>query len=122
MDSSYLQNECGTTNTVWHYSGGSYEGAETLTPGLGYWFKLDSACTVDWPGNDLTINDFPSLSQGWNQIGSPTTAVNLDDVIGNCVKSSGPWTYTIGGLYEKVDLLEPGLGYWIRVENDCKLG
>jgi hypothetical protein len=110
---------------VWHYSNGKYEEASLLNPGEGYWVKMKTQyyCFVQIEGKPVVISDFPTLTAGWNQIGSPSQSVQFSTAIGNCKVAGGPWKYnTAAKQYEKSDYLKPGEGYWVNVESQCKLG
>jgi hypothetical protein len=121
------EKQCTSPNHVWHYSNGKYidvlNDPNGFVNGWGYWVKMDSDCTVRLKGNKITINDFPELEPGWNQIGSPSEAVNFFSVIGSCNVLSGPWWFNSDSKkYEKTQVLRPGEGYFIKVKDKCKLG
>jgi len=108
---------------VWHYSNGKYEETSLLNPGEGYWVKMKNYCFVEVEGKPVVISDFPTLNTGWNQIGSPSESVQFSTVAGNCKVAGGPWKYNaVTKQYEKSDYLMPGIGYWVNVESQCKLG
>ena len=116
--------DCGTTE-MYHYNPlkNEYEFANVIEPGLGYWIQLNSDCTVDVEDGDLSIDNFPNLRTGWNQVGSPTVAIDFSTITGNCNILDGPYSYNPeANLYQEPSTLEPGNGYWIRVESDCTLG
>jgi len=110
---------------IWHYSNGKYEEVSLLNPGEGYWVKMKTQyyCFVQIEGKPVVISDFPTLNAGWNQIGSPSESVQFSTVVGNCKVAGGPWKYNaVTKQYEKSDYLMPGIGYWVNVESQCKLG
>jgi hypothetical protein len=121
------ERECESPDHVWHYSNGRYidvlKDPSSLVNGWGYWVKMKSDCIVKMRGNKITIDDFPELEIGWNQIGAPSEPVNFYSVIGDCNLLSGPWWFNSASRkYEKAQVLRPGEGYFIKVNDKCKLG
>jgi len=117
-----IKTQCGTTNPIWHYNPSSslYESATQVQPGYGYWLKVSNNCYIQVSGNN--IESLPELKAGWNQVGALSQSVNFNDVKGNCNVLGGPWKYNpVLGQYDYSTLLEPGYGYWIKVESDCRL-
>ncbi|MFH1750379.1 MAG: hypothetical protein ABH863_01745, partial [Candidatus Micrarchaeota archaeon] len=114
-----IENTC-NTNTLWHYEGSSYRKYEIgsfFNPSMfGYWLKSSNACRIVISGNnDIEWNGM-QLQQGWNQIGAPTQSTSFERVKGNCDATSGPWKYNAPSRkYEKVNLLTPGEGYFVKV-------
>jgi hypothetical protein len=108
---------------IWHYSNGKYVEASSIETGEGYWVKMKYDCVVYVTGQPVTINDFPGLNSGWNQIGGPAESVQFSTVVGDCNVANGPWKYnTLINQYEKAEYLKASEGYWIRVESACTLG
>ena len=100
------------TGTLYAYNG-SYFGAESLTPGIGYWlrFNTDGSSLVE--GSEifsLTI----VLDEGWNLITGITSSIPvalIQDPAGIIVPGT---IYEFDGSYENATNLIPGKGYWIR--------
>lgn len=116
-----------TTNDVaskiWHYLDGKYASTSSIEPGLGYWVKMRDNCVVCVTGEPVTIDYFPKLSSGWNQVGGPTESVEFSTSVGDCTVTGGPWNYnTLTKQYERSTYLDAGKGYWIRVDSGCLLG
>jgi len=117
-----IKTQCGTTNPIWHYNPSSslYESVTQVQPGYGYWLKVSNNCYIQVSGNN--IESLPELKVGWNQVGALSQSVNFNDVKGNCNVLGGPWKYNPTTLlYESSTKLEPGYGYWIKVESNCRL-
>jgi hypothetical protein len=122
LSTDYIRSQCGSQNKIWNYNSVSqlYEEAIQILPGKGYWFKVDSACTVSVTGSN--VQSIPDLKAGWNQIGAFSQSFNFNDIKGNCNILSGPWKYNpVSLLYESSTTLDPSYGYWIKVSSDCKL-
>jgi hypothetical protein len=122
MSASSLKAQCPSSSDVWAYdqASTSYVAADTLLPGVGYWFKSNSACSFSVSGP--IILNIPSLKAGWNLIGALATSTAFSSMKGSCVVTSGPWKYnTATANYEQATTLEPGYGYWIEVQSDCNL-
>lgn len=121
------ERQCPSPDHVWHYSNGKYidvlKDPNSIVNGWGYWVNMDSDCMVRLTGNKITINDFPDLEAGWNQVGGPSEAVNFYSIIGDCNLLSGPWWFnSASNKYEKAQVFRPGEGYFVKVKDRCKLG
>jgi len=125
IPNSQIQNNCNQAGSFWHYdpTQGQYVQVANLNQvqsGLGYWMNVQSSCTLTLSGNPISINDFPQLNSGWNQIGSPTQSTTFSP--GNCNLISGPWWYDpVQHIYVNSNNIEPGKGYWIKVSDSCSL-
>jgi len=100
--------------------------------GLGYWVKVfneDVISQISFPiPNDFSIQ----LYNGWNLIGywlqgSTTPAIAFDELIQNnnliYVTSFGPegaQFYEPGGIFNTLDIVENGSGYWVKVVEDVQ--
>lgn len=98
----------------WEDSG--YVPADTLHSGLGFWLKFDSSQTVLIEGNTIFGDTIPVLEE-WNIIGAlslpiPVSAIQTDPP---GIIASPFFNYT-GYRYRETDTLQPGLGYWVKVE------
>jgi len=121
------ERRCPSPAHIWHYSNGRYidvlKGPNSMVNGWGYWVKMDYDCIANTKGSKISIDDFPELNAGWNQIGAPSEAVNFYSAIGDCNLLSGPWLYNSASKkYQKAQVLKPGEGYFVKVKNKCSLG
>jgi hypothetical protein len=111
---------------IWHYSNGKYQEATTFNAGEGYWVKMKYACVVYFEGqyySPVTIDDFPKMDAGWNQIGAPAEILQFSSIIGDCNVVRGPLAYNVATKqYEASEYLNPGQGYWLNVQDSCRLG
>jgi hypothetical protein len=122
-----LASECNTLNYAWRYNA-NYQQADTLEPGVGYWVYANSGdCKVPVSANAYTTQ-LAQLSAGWNLIGAPGKSVAIADYSGTCKVTAGPWAYGTStdsaslSPYSYSGTLEPGMGYWVKVEESCTLG
>ena len=93
---------------------GQYEPSLSMTNGPGYWLKFDSVQQIPISGL-LRGEDTIDVVQGWNLIGSISTAVatsGITSIPGGIVTSSF-FGYNSG--YVAVDSIVPGKGYWVKV-------
>lgn len=119
--------DCTPVGNIWHYNPSQGQYVQILSSnqniqGSGMWIKVNVPCTINVTvtNNKLSISNFPNISPGWNQIGSPTQSTTFSP--GNCNVLSGPWKYnTQTGQYEKAQTLVAGTGYWIKVSSSCSL-
>ncbi len=100
-------------SSAFSYQGlSSYQANETVSTGMGYWLKFDSASTTSLAGKRLSA-DTVHLSQGWNLIGSMSSPLPVSSI------SSAPpgiltsRFFTYEDRYVMRDSLLPGFGYWV---------
>ncbi|MFI5250917.1 MAG: FISUMP domain-containing protein [Bacteroidota bacterium] len=119
----------GTKNTLFPtarskafiYQGG-YKEMDTLENGVGFWLKFDSSEFIPITGNTL-FRDTIDVRAGWNISGSLTIPVAV-----NTIQSDPPgmiisqfYGYTPGDGYHQTDTIQPGKGYWVKVNQDGKI-
>jgi murein tripeptide amidase MpaA len=106
---------------VFKYGGVGYNVVNTATPGEGYWMKHLGANVYntgeEWPASGIqkvlhnSITAFP----GWNLIGGYELSVGTAGITTNPPGlQSGP-IYKYSGGYQIATTLEPGHGYWIKL-------
>ncbi|QQS35332.1 MAG: T9SS type A sorting domain-containing protein [Ignavibacteriales bacterium] len=111
--------------SVYSFSGGSYIPVDSVLPGRGYYMlhpdnriyntgdEWPSAGIITIPHNNLVV------TSGWNIIGGYEQVVPV-----NSLNSTPPGIivansiYGWSGSYYNAVNLEPGLGYWVLVNND----
>jgi len=106
-------------NTAYAYQGG-YAAVDTLVNGKGFWLKFNGSQSDSMYGVPDTL-DTISVQNGWNMIGSISTPVATTKITsepGGMITSS---FYGYAGGYHPVDTIKPGLGYWVRVNQDGEL-
>ena len=97
----------------------------------GIWYKTDQVCSITVSGNQY--NDLNGLGKkalhlkkGWNMIGSASVPLLWNDVKGTCnvVKGEGPFWFDAfsSTSFWLSDTLEPGKGYFIKVDRNCQMG
>ena len=105
---------------VFKYAGG-YTGVTTAIPGIGYWMKHAGARTYntgdEWPAGGIQILAHTPLAgaSGWNLFGGYELSVTAANVTTNPPGlQSGP-IYRYSGGYAVATTLDPGYGYWIKL-------
>jgi hypothetical protein len=121
---------------MWYYDSGNwiyYSGTRgyspkyahltTLTPGKGYWVKLNSDATFTVTGT--VVSGLPTASAGWTMFG--VKGLNSINVITAYPNNKDMWTYANGQWYyysgsrgyspkyPHINSLEPGIGYWVHI-------
>jgi hypothetical protein len=93
------------------YTTGGYEAVDSIFIGSGYWLK--------YPSNQQnTISGYPKLKDtievnaGWNMVGAIASPVPTSAVVASMSIISDYFGYN--GVYQSVDTLEPGQGYWVK--------
>jgi hypothetical protein len=114
---------CSPASPIYGYSNGNYYQTTYTTGGNGYWVKMNSDCSETLTGTGVTINDFPTLNQGWNLIGAPSISTIFSDISGNCNVVAGPFWYNPStNSYIQSSTLDPSKGYFVKVSANCQLG
>lgn len=109
----------GASGPAYSYTGG-YAASETLEVGRGYWMKFPAADSVTMTG--LTTNaETLDVDEGWNMVGSISTAIPAADVASIPPGLAGSGFYGYSGGYAPSAVIEPGRGYWIKMSAAGKL-
>ena len=105
---------------VFRYAGG-YQPITDAVPGIGYWMKHAGALTYntgeEWPvgGIQIVAHDPIQGASGWNLLGGYELSVTAANVTTNPPGlQSGP-IYKYSGGYQTATTLDPGYGYWIKL-------
>lgn len=109
----------------------AFNSLENIEPGKGYLIYMNNPATLLIAGNELDTKDI-QLFKGWNLVGynslmsqSPMNAL-ASLPAGTCIyaynSENETWLrYVVGDpkFLNNLNLLKPGCGYWIYVEQDC---
>jgi len=106
----------------------SYQNQEFLEVGYGYFVRYGKVIDTKIAGTRISnINASINpvlLTQGWNTIGSLSTVVNVSDInfdpSGTQIPTTKPtsvWGYKTDRGYVESSEIQPGLGYWIKVDD-----
>ncbi len=100
---------------------GSYQPIGTLEHGIGFWLKFDSSETIHFTGEPFN-QDTIDVKSGWNLIGSVSSPVLVDSIKSELtgIISSEFYQYIPSIGYQSADTLQPGIGYWIKVNQNGK--
>lgn len=102
------------------WENGNYVAKSTLSNGVGYFVRFPSSQGVTYSGagsNFLTID----VKNGWNLIGGITTqlpSANITSMPDNIVVSN---YFSMENGYYVESNLQPGRGYWVKVNQDGQL-
>lgn len=101
---------------------GQYKQTSALEPGKGYWLKFDSSEVFQIPGPPLVSDTVTALPR-WNMIGALSSAIAVENVspLSPLVIKSPFFGYNVKTGYYQVDSLQPGKGYWVRVNTAGQL-
>jgi hypothetical protein len=102
------------------YGATGYELHPTIDPGTGYWIRFPSTTIAHISGAPVSTLTIP-VSQGWNLIGSISTAVNVASITSSPpgIVTSSFFGYT--GSYARSTSIEPGQAYWVKVNQTGEL-
>jgi len=116
-DSYYLALFPDAVNNTLFSFGEGYSLETNLVEGTGYWLRFDG-----YGSNSMIGDDFEeiivTLSEDWNMISGvsePANVNSISDPYGLIIPNT---IYSFGEGYELADVIEPGLGYWIRSYGD----
>ena len=116
-DSYYLALFPDAVNNTLFSFGEGYSLETNLVEGTGYWLRFDGYGSTTMIGDDfeeITI----TLDEDWNMISGvsePANVNSISDPYGLIIPNT---IYSFGEGYELADVIEPGLGYWIRSYGD----
>jgi len=107
---------------VFRYAGG-YQSVTEAVPGTGYWMKHagDRVYNTgdEWPAGGIQIvaHDPLAGASGWNLFGGYELSVTATNVTTNPPGlQSGP-IYKYAGGYSVATTIDPGYGYWIKLNS-----
>ncbi len=133
----------GALNKPYYFFLNSYqqETGETVRPGVGYFLKYNREAEVNrvFRGssifevspdiNPVRVYTAEDTRGGWNAVGAPSVPINVEALdfraLGNGQRPDknymlehGVWKYMTKEGYKEVNELRPGLGYWIKVDEN----
>jgi uncharacterized protein (TIGR02145 family) len=96
-----------------------YQAKDTLENGLGFWLKFDSAETIFISGDTIFV-DTIDVHLGWNMIGSISSPVGVGTIKSepSGIIASPYYSYVPGVGYQQTDSIQPGIGYWVKVNQN----
>ncbi len=125
-------------NRPFYFSQNQYQDENVLREGIGYFVKYSTTVDIQFAGTfiskiSLLTGNSPLLypgdagmDGGWNTVGSCSGPVNVEDIgfdnDGNerpsrdYVQRHGVYGYFTNEGYKEVSVMEPGLGYWLKVD------
>ncbi len=109
------------TSDAFAYSSTGYVVRDTLEKGEGYWLKFPDSAVVVLGGEPIQ-QDTLEVSNGWNLIGSVSSAVNVDSVLSDPpgIIVSDFFAFS-GGVYTEATHIEPMRSYWVKVNQPGSL-
>ncbi len=110
------------TSFAFAFTVAGYQRRDTLQNGIGYWIKFSSVQNIEFAGTTIA-SDTIDVIAGWNIIGPfsyPSLSSDVAPIPPVAILSSF-FAYTGGSGYAAEDTLEPGKGYWVKVNQAGKL-
>ncbi len=92
---------------VWAFRADSYEIADTLTAGEGYWVFMKQDTTIFYRGQPADLS--PTLQVGWNMFATYEPLTIPGQAVGTV------WTYINNRFAPVQGMLMPGVSYWINL-------
>jgi len=115
--------DCVPTSPIYGMNDGNYYQTTSTVGGNGYWLQMTSDCQIYVTGTNVTTDNFPILNAGWNLIGAPSLPTLFSSMVGTCNVTSGPYWYDpASNSYVKSSTLDPGKGYFLKVDSSCQFG
>jgi hypothetical protein len=99
-----------------------YSIQDTLSRGTGYWVKFSSGTSLEIFGTDIS-EDSINVVPGWNLIGSISAPVLTSFILTDPpnLLTSKFWLYSPNYGYQISEAIQPGNGYWIKVNQAGKI-
>ncbi|MFP4459026.1 MAG: C25 family cysteine peptidase [Candidatus Zixiibacteriota bacterium] len=97
-----------------------YEMSENLGPGPGYWVLYRSADIINRSDSPWLSEMEIILHPGWNLIGSIASSYDASIITSN-PEVIGPVYIYDGSIYEEVEYLMPGNGYWVLATEELTI-
>ncbi len=110
-------------NLAWPYSLTGYYSIPNIENGMGYWMKFPTGDSITLIGGTLDSLIIP-VTQGWNLIGSLRQSIQIGNIVTDPPEMLTSQFYGYNNGYFIAPLLEPGKGYWVKVNQNgmIKLG
>ncbi|HTK82915.1 MAG TPA: T9SS type A sorting domain-containing protein [Bacteroidota bacterium] len=98
----------------------SYVASSTLANGIGYWLKFegDQSATIAGARRE---RDTIVVMTGWNMIGSISDTIGMAGIVSIPPGITTSSFFGYNGSYIAATQIEPGKGYWVKVNQDGKL-
>ncbi len=102
------------TSNAFAYTG-NYVIQSSLRNGVGYWLEFAGPLSVPISGTTIQ-QDSVAVVNGWNMIGPPSYPALVSQIapVGTTITSN---FFAYAGGYLVADTLDPGVGYWVRVNH-----
>ncbi|MFI5253653.1 MAG: T9SS type A sorting domain-containing protein [Bacteroidota bacterium] len=94
-----------------------YQSCDSVLNGYGYWLKFDSTQRLFINGT-LIASETVSVRNRWNMVGSissPLPVSSITSIPGGMVTSQ---FFGYNGSYSVADTIQPGRGYWVKVNQN----
>jgi large repetitive protein len=104
------------TSPTYGYNNG-YQSVDTLTNGLGYWIRYNSAQDISLCGSEAAVNTIP-IKAGWNIIGGYDSDIPVSSITTTPASILTSSFYGYNNSYYQPTTLQPGKGYWIRASQN----
>jgi photosystem II stability/assembly factor-like uncharacterized protein len=98
----------------------SYVVRDSLNPGEGFWMKFSGAQLTPYAGDSLAA-DTIQVHTGWNLIGALSRGFAVSSVVQIPPGIVITPFFGYGGSYGSITTLQPGKGYWVKVNSDGQL-
>ncbi len=92
----------------------------TLQNNKGYWVKYNSNQSIELTGFPRLV-DTAIVSTGWNLIGGLSNSVSVSSIVQEPPDIIESLVYGYNNSYEIANVIEPGKGYWVKVNQNGKL-
>jgi type IX secretion system substrate protein len=97
-----------------YVSGAGYQVAPRMLNGIGCWIRFLAPETTTIQGSTLVFDSIP-VSDGWNLIGSISAPVRVSSIASNPPGIITSKFFGYSGSYQTTDTINPGQGYWVKV-------
>lgn len=99
---------------------GGYKAHDSLNPRAGYWLRFNDTATIGVAGTPRYA-DTVDVVPGWNLVGSVAQSIPTTQVSSVPAGAATSPFFDYHGSYVITNTIDPGKGYWVRVNQSAKL-
>ncbi len=110
----------GASNAFAFIGEAGYESRAVLENLIGYWLTIDSAESIEFVGvaiESASVN----VTEGWNLIGSLSAPIDVSTIVSEPPGLVTSNFFGYNGTYTLASIIEPGKGYWVKLDQNGML-
>jgi hypothetical protein len=105
------------SNSYTYVKGTGYQSTDVLENGKGYWLKFDPVNPDPVVSGASVTTVTVAVQEGWNLIGSLSTPILAASITSDTQGMVASEFYGYNYSYHASDTIQPGKGYWVKVNH-----